>query len=406
MQLSRAPIAGERRTEAGGPHLERPIYLDSMATTRLVPEAREAILPWLDACYGNASSGTHSYGWLAAEAVENAREAVAALLAVRPGRVFFTSGASEANNMVVKGVATAFGPERTHVITSAIEHQSVLEACNAIERMGARITRLPASRDGFVDPDRLRAALRSDTRLVSIMAANNEVGSIQPVAELGAITRGGGALFHVDAAQAVAKCDLELEAWGIDFLSISAHKLHGPQGVGALYAGPREPLGGLPALICGGGQERGRRSGTLPVALLAGFGAAARVATERWRTDAVAVQGMADLFWRELCVRIDRVDLNGPPNARLPGCLNFRISGVPADSLLAAAPELALSSASACISLHGERSHVLVALGLSPRCQAETVRLGISRFNTPVELQFAAELLATRAEFVRSRQAA
>jgi cysteine desulfurase len=380
--------------QIGASDTSRPIYLDNLATTPLAPEAREAMLPWLDEGYGNPSSSTHALGWAAADAVEEARELVAALMGVNSSScVTFTSGATESNNTVIKGAFDAFSRSSMHIVTTAIEHPSVLEPCRFISERGASVSVLQPDSDGIVDPEKVQRSMRPNTRLITVMAANNEVGTLQPLSAIGEIARSHGALFHVDAAQAVAKVELDIDRLGIDFLSVSAHKLYGPKGVGALYARPGAIREGLPPLLHGGGQELDRRAGTPPVAQISGFGAAARVAAASWRRDAQRVRGLRDLLWEELASNLSRLHLNGSTVHRLPGCLNVSVDKVPADVLISTLPGLALSSGSACSSHHAGGSHVLRALGLPRDRERGAVRIGLGRFTTEDEVRVAARMI-------------
>jgi cysteine desulfurase len=401
MSALASPTGAAERSPAAFPHgAEVPIYLDNLATTRLAPEARAAMIPWLDECYGNAASSTHAYGWAAADAVEQARDDVARLLGVRmSSKVVFTSGATESNNTVLKGVYEAFRQQDVHVITTAIEHPSILAPCEAIARKGASITLVRPGRDGVVDPEEIRRAIRPTTRLISVMAANNEVGTVQPIDEIGRLARSRDVLFHVDAAQAVAKIDVDIATCCIDFLSVSAHKLHGPQGIGALYMAAE----GLPALLDGGGQELDRRAGTLPIAQVVGFGAAATVAEQRWRRDALHARALSTALWQRLCASTDGVSLNGCPSRRLPGCLNLSVDSVDAGALLTALPGLALSTGSACSS-HSGGSHVLRAMRLPAERQRSALRIGIARFTTLDEVVAAADMIADAIVGIRARR--
>jgi cysteine desulfurase len=378
-----------------------PIYLDNLATTRLAPEVRDAMLPWLDEGYGNASSSTHWFGWAALDAVDQARDEVADLLGVHSSQIVFTSGATESNNTVIKGIYEAFAGSSTHVVTTAIEHPSVLVPCEFIAGRGASVTFVLPGADGIVDPDEIVRAIRPDTRLVTVMAANNEIGTLQPLMEIGHIARSRGILFHVDAAQAIAKTEVNIDEAGIDFLSLSGHKFHGPKGIGALYLAPDVVPGGLPALLHGGGQEGGRRAGTLPVAQIVGLGVAARIAIPRWRDDARRARELTAMIWERLTSNIDGVLLNGSRQRRLPNCLNLSADDVSADALIAAAPELALSSGSACSSQHGGGSHVLAALGVSPACQRSAFRLCVSRYTTAEDIETAAAILIDAVQRIR-----
>ncbi len=372
----------------------RPIYLDNLATTRIDPRVLAEMLPWLDERYGNASSTTHPFGWEAANAVEAAREDVADLLGVdHSSDIFFTSGATESNNTILQGMAQEPGMARPHLVTTAIEHPSILAACGAWNGRGVDTTLVKPDREGIVAAESIARALRPATRLVSVMLANNEVGSIQPIEEILRITRAHGVPLHVDAAQGFGKTAPAVGALGVDFASVSSHKIYGPKGVGAFYV-RRNPLRRkLTPLLHGGGQESGMRSGTLPVAQIVGFGAAARLAAAEWRADAEHAAALRSLLWRRLEEEIPEIHLNGSADRRLPGCLNFSVEGVLADAVISSTPELALSSGSACSSHHGGGSHVLRAMGLDPVRRQSALRIGIGRFNTRGEIERAGALL-------------
>ena len=379
------------------------IYLDNLATTPTAPEVRGAMLPWLDQQYGNAASATHGLGWAAAEAVEVARDEVARLIGARASpEVIFTSGATESNNTVLKGIVDAHLGAPVHVVTTAIEHSSVLAPSEALGARGARVTRVGAGRDGRVDVDAIVAALRPDTRLASVMLANNEVGTLQPIGAIAEALRERGVLLHVDGAQAVGKVEVDVQALGIDVLSVSAHKLYGPKGVGALYVRADALPDGLPPLLHGGGQEFGQRAGTLAVAQIVGFGVAAALARERWRDDAAHLGELTAGLWSHLRAELgDDVRLNGSSERRLPGCVNFSIDGVNADALLAATPRLALSTGSACSS-HQAGSHVLRAMGLGRARERSAIRVGVGRYNTAAELALAGTMLVEAARGLRA----
>lgn len=393
---------------AGPPRARRrlvsePIYLDCLASTRVDPEVLEAMLPWFGERMGNASSSTHSYGWQAADAVERAREQVAELIgADRGAEIVFTSGATESNNTVIQGVAqSAFGLG-AHVIASSIEHPSVLSPCAAIDPRVISVTLVKPTPDGLIEPERVADALTPDTSLITVMVANNEIGTLQPVADIANIARGAEVLIHVDAAQALGKMEIDVQRLGVDLLSLSAHKFSGPQGIGALYVRGETPTTGLPALLHGGGQQQGRRGGTIPVALAVGLGAAASLAMARWREDARRMTHLGSRLLDRLHAEVPDICVNCAKAARLPGCLNFSIPGVLADSLIAATPGLAFSSGSACSSHHGGGSHVLAALGLSQSQRDGSVRVGIGRENTAQEIDTAADLLIGAVRRLRS----
>jgi cysteine desulfurase len=378
------------------------IYLDNLATTPPAPEVLDAMRPWLEQHYGNPASSTHEFGWNAAEAVEAARNEVARLIGARAGpEVVFTSGATESNNTIIKGIADAHAPAPVHVVTTAIEHSSVLAPSEVIARRGAAVTLVDPGGDGVVDVDAVVGALSPETRLVSVMFANNEVGTIQPISEIAAAVHEHGILLHVDAAQAVGKTDVDVEEFGIDVMSISAHKLHGPMGVGAMYIRDDALPQGLPPLLHGCGQEVGRRAGTPPVAQIVGFGAAAAVARAHWREHATRVGNLTSHLWNHLRAELSGVQLNGSLEDRLPGCLNISVAGVDSDTLIAATPGLALSTGSACGSRQGG-SHVLRAMGLSRARERSAIRVGIGRYNTPAEVMTAGTMLVDAVRRIRA----
>lgn len=374
--------------------MSNPIYLDSLATTPLAPEALDAMLPWLREAFGNASSTTHTFGWEASEAVEVAREQLADLVGARqPGEIIFTSGATESNNTVIQGLCELVRNPNAHIVTTAIEHTSILASCRAIAGRGAEVTVVAPGHDGVVTPESVTRALRPSTRLVTVMVANNEIGTIQPVERIAAIARERGILSHVDASQAVGKIPVDLDGLGVDMGSISAHKFYGPKGVGALYLRAGSCAEGLSPLLYGGGQEGGRRAGTLAVPLIVGLGEAARVARERLVADQASVTALRDAFWALLSRRLTGLRQNGSTTSRLPGCLNFSVAGVRADALIARAPEIAVSSGSACSSGKGMGSHVLQAIGVPRDQQQGTIRVGLSRYTTIEEIRAAAHVL-------------
>ncbi len=374
-----------------------PVYLDYQATTPTDRRVVEAMLPWFTEKFGNPGSITHAYGREAAAAVETARAELAALIGAEPREIVFTSGATEANNLAIKGAAHFHREHgRDHVVTVATEHKCVLESCLALEREGFRRTVLPVDSQGIVDMAALAAAIDERTAVVSVMAANNEIGVLQPIAEIGALCRERGALFHSDAAQAVGKVPVDVEAMKIDLLSISGHKLYGPKGIGALYV-RRRPRARLAPLFDGGGQERGLRSGTLPTPLCVGLGATARIARAEMADEARRLLALRRRFLTGILARLPEVRLNGDPVRRLPGNLNLSFPGVPAPALMEACPGLALSTGSACSAAEIEPSYVLRALGLGEAVAGTTLRIGLGRYTTEADVDFAVDTLAAAA---------
>jgi cysteine desulfurase len=373
----------------------RPIYLDHHATTPCDPRVLAAMRPWWEENFANPGSVEHVMGRAAEEAVEAAREQVAELIGADAKEVVFTSGATESNNIAIKGAARfsgTAGPRR--VIALVTEHKCVLESVRDLAAEGFEPVLLPVQPDGLLDLDVLRAALETPTLLVSIMAVNNEIGVIQDLAAVGALVKEAGAAFHVDAAQAAGRIPLDVEAIHADLLSLSAHKMYGPKGVGALYV-RRRPRMRLAPLFSGGGQERGLRSGTLPAPLIVGLGEAARIATAEGLLDSGRIGGQRELLWRALSARVPGLRINGHAEHRVAGNLNITFpGGVDAQAIMAAAPELCVSTGSACTSASIEPSHVLRAIGLDDATARATLRLGLGRFTSPAEAERAAGLLA------------
>ncbi|MFN9373049.1 MAG: cysteine desulfurase family protein [Planctomycetaceae bacterium] len=381
-----------------------PLYLDSHATTLLDPRVREAMWPWLLVpC--NASSTSHRYGWRAAEGVERARQQVARLLNCEPHELIFTSGATEANNLALKGILQAPRAKGWGLVTSLVEHRAILDPARRLARRGTEVVFVPVTRQGAIDLDRFRDSLTPQTRLVSLILANNEVGTINPIAEAGAICRERGIWLHCDAAQAVGKIPLDLRQLPVDLLSLSAHKLHGPQGVGALYVRRSEPRLPLEPLFEGGGQEYRLRPGTLPVPLIVGLGAACEACGEDLPAEGLRLAHLRDRLWQGLTERLEGIHRNGDPRHSLPGNLNVSFEGVPGDRLLAAMTEIAVSSGSACSSADPEPSHVLRAMGVPERLALATLRFGLSRFNTAEEIDFASYWVARVVNQLRSQPA-
>jgi len=376
------------------------IYLDNQATTPTDPRVVEAMLPFFTERFGNPASTAHAFGWDAEEAVEQAREQLAALIGASPREVVFTSGATESNNLAIKGAARFHRERRPHAVTLASEHKCVLESVRQLEREGHPIDILPVGPDGLVDLDHLAEAVTEETAVVSVMAVNNEIGVIQPVAEVAAICREKGAYFHCDAAQAVGKLPFDVAALGIDLLSISGHKFYGPKGIGALYV-RRRPRVRLEPLIDGGGQERGLRSGTLPTPLCVGLGAAAAIAAAEMASESARISALKTRLLEGIRGRLSGVALNGHATLRIAGNLNLAFEGVDAEALMRAMPGLAVSSGSACTSTAVEPSYVLRALGLPEARARSSIRLAVGRFNTEAEIDAAVEELAAQVARLR-----
>jgi cysteine desulfurase len=373
-----------------------PIYLDNLATTRTDPRVVDAMAAWFDRDYGNAASRTHVFGWRAEAAVESARERVAAAIGASPREIVFTSGATESDNLALLGALRALRRAERHAVTVETEHRAVLDPLRALEEEGVRVTRLRVDPQGLLDPAEVARAIGDDTALVSVMAANNEIGVLQPIAEIGRLCRERGVLFHCDAAQALGKLALDVEALGVDLASFSGHKLYGPKGVGALYVRERRPRVKLQPLVHGGGHERGLRSGTLPVPLVVGFGRAVELAGEGLRSESDRVAGLRDRLWARLAAELPGIVRNGDPARCLPGVLSVSFEGVDGPSLLVdLSADLAVSSGAACSSASPEPSHVLAALGRPPALAAATVRFGIGRFNRAEEIERAADCVVT-----------
>ena len=379
-----------------------PVYLDHHATTPVDPRVLEAMLPYFGPRFGNAASRSHRFGWEAEKAVEHARRRIAELAGAAPREIVFTSGATESINLALKGAMEACRGCGNHLITMATEHRAVLDTARRLERSGCELTVLPCGSDGLLDLDLLQRAIRPETVLVSIMHANNEIGVVQPVSAIGAICRSRGVLFHCDAAQSFGKIPLNVADDQIDLLSLSAHKLYGPKGVGALLI--RRQRGAVPitAQMDGGGHEFGFRSGTLNVPGIVGFGEACAIAAAEMPDEAEIARALRERLWRQLASALDRIRINGSMEHRLPGNLNISFAGIDAEALLMSLPEMALSTGSACSSASVEPSHVLRALGLTPAEARSSVRFGIGRFNTQEEIDYAATRIIAAVNNLRS----
>ncbi len=372
-----------------GQDVKLPIYLDNHATTPLDPRVVDEMLPYFKEKFGNAASRSHQFGWEAEAAVEKAREQVAELIGATAKEIVFTSGATESDNLAIKGVAEAYRDKGDHIVTCATEHKAVLDSCKHLEKAGYRVTYLPVSKDGLIDLDDLKRALDDQTILVSIMFANNEIGVLQPIAEIGAICRERGILFHTDAVQAIGKVPVNVEEQNIDLASITAHKLHGPKGIGALYVRRKNPRVELAAMIDGGGHERGMRSGTLNVPGIVGLGKACEICREVLAVEAARLRTLRDRLKDKIFAGLDEVHVNGSMEHRLPGNLNLSFANVEAEPLLMGINDVAVSTGSACSSAAIEPSHVLKALGAGDLTHG-SIRFGIGRFNTQAEIDYVA----------------
>jgi len=375
--------SGEISTESLG----RPIYLDAQATTPVDPRVLDAMLPYMTNQYGNPHSKTHAYGWETEKAVEEARKHIADLIGANAKDIVFTSGATESNNMSIKGIARFFKGKKKHIITTQTEHKCVLDSCRVLQDEGFEVTYLPVNEQGVIDLKQFEEAIRPDTCLVSIMAVNNEIGTIQPIKEIGAIVKKHkGVYFHTDAAQAVGKIPMNVDEMGIDLMSISGHKVYGPKGVGACYV-RRRPRVRLEPLISGGGQERGLRSGTVAAPLAVGFGEACRIAKKEMSYDHDYIKRLSDRLHHGITSQCEHITRNGDPNG-YAGCLNLSFAYIEGESMLMAMKDIALSSGSACTSASLEPSYVLRALGAEDDMAHSSIRFGIGRFTTEKEIDF------------------
>jgi len=366
-----------------------PIYLDNHSTTPMDPRVLEAMLPYFVEKFGNSASRNHAFGWEAEEAVENARKQIARLIHADPKELVFTSGATESDNLALKGVVEMYREKGDHVITSMTEHRAVLDTAKALEtKRGIKVTYLPVDKTGMVSPDDVRNAITDKTVLISIMLANNEIGTINPIKEIGRIAKEKGILFHCDATQGVGKIPVDVQEMGIDLMSFTAHKIYGPKGVGALYVRKKGPRVRIAPIIDGGGHERGMRSGTLPVPLIVGFGKACELCEQEMAAESVRLATMRDRLQAGIMNTLDEVYLNGHPTQRLPHNLNISFAYVEGESLLMGVKEIALSSGSACTSATLEPSYVLRALGVGSDLAHSSIRFGLGRFNTDEEVEY------------------
>ena len=379
--------------------MDLPIYMDGHATTRVDPRVVEAMLPFFTDDYGNAASRQHRFGWRARDAVSAARASVAKLIGATARELIFTSGATESNNLALKGVAEASRDRGNHLVTVETEHRAVLDPCARLARQGLRVSHLPVRADGLVTPASLEAAIGPETVLVSIMLANNETGVVQPIADLARVARSRGVPLHTDAAQAAGFVPVDVEAAGVDLLSLTAHKLYGPKGVGALFV--RRGVD-VAAMMDGGGHEAGLRSGTVNVPAIVGFGRAAALCRDDMAGEAVRLRGLRDRLWEKLRRSLSGVTVNGSMTARLPHNLNVSIEGVNGEQLLTGLSDVAVSSGAACTSIRHESSHVLRALGVDDALARASIRFGLGRFNTQAEVDHVADRLCALVERLRA----
>ncbi len=370
-----------------------PIYMDNQATTPVDPRVVEAMVPYLGEVYGNAASRNHAFGWAAEEAVDQGRSQIAELVGARPKEIIFTSGATESDNLAIKGVVEFYADKGNHIITAVTEHKAVLDTCKALERSNAaEVTYLPVDQYGRVDPDDVKNAIREKTILISLMYANNEIGTLHPIRAIGKLAKERGVLFHSDATQGVGKVPVNVDADGIDLMSMSAHKIYGPKGCGALYVRSRGPRVRLRAQVDGGGHERGMRSGTLNVAGIVGFGKACELCGQGLEGEAGRLLTLRQRLYDGLTSNLDELYLNGHPTERIPGNLNVSFSYVEGESfLMGLNREIALSSGSACTSASLEPSYVLKALGVGEELAHTSIRFGLGRFNTEEEVDYVVE---------------
>lgn len=368
--------------------LKLPIYMDNNSTTRTDPRVVEAMIPFFTEKYGNSASRNHSYGWDAEEAVDSAREQVASIINASSKEIIFTSGATEANNLAIKGVASMYRKKGNHFISTITEHKAVIDPLKRIERDGCKVTFLNVDKNGMISLQELEQAITNDTVLVTLMAGNNEIGTLHPLKEIGKICKAKGVLFHTDATQAVGKIPVDVEEMGIDLLSLSGHKMYGPKGIGALYVRRKDPRVRLDAMMDGGGHERGMRSGTLPVPMIVGLGMAAEIARKEMSAESHRLLQLRNRLHAGITSKLEDVYLNGHPEFRLPGNLNLSFAFVEGEGLMMGIKDIAVSSGSACTSASLEPSYVLKALGLGDELAHSSIRFGLGRFTTEEEIDF------------------
>jgi cysteine desulfurase len=383
-------------------NINLPIFMDYHSTTPVDPRVLEEMIPYFTQKFGNAASRSHAFGWAAEEAVDYARERVGKLInASSEKEIVFTSGATESNNVAIKGVAEFYQDKGNHIITTVIEHKAVLDTCKRLEKEGFTVTYLPVAKDGRVDPAAVEAAITDKTILVSVMLANNEIGTVQPLEAIGKITREKGVLLHTDAVQGVGKVDFDVQKMNVDLASITAHKMYGPKGVGALYVRRSKPRVRLVAQMDGGGHERGMRSGTLNVPSIVGFGKAADIMLNEGKAEGVKLLALRERLRTKLQSRLEETFVNGSMEHRLPGNLNISFAFVEGEAMMMAIKDVAVSSGSACTSASLEPSYVLRALGVGDELAHSSIRFGLGRFNTEEEVDYVAELVIKKVEHLR-----
>ena len=400
-EVTTFPQAKANQQPTNGQGVKLPVYMDNHATTPVDPRVLEEMMPYFTDQFGNAASRNHSFGWAGEAAVETARERIAKLIGATSKEIIFTSGATESDNLAIKGVAEMYREKGNHIITAVTEHKAVLDTCKRLEKYGFRVTYMPVQKDGLVDLDDLKHALDDKTILVTIMAANNEIGVLQPIAEIGRLCHEKGVIFHTDATQAVGKVPMDVIQQNLDLVSISAHKMYGPKGVGALYVRRKNPRVQISPIIDGGGHERGMRSGTLNVPGIAGLGKACAICHQDMPQESCRMAGLRNRLRDKIMSSLDEVYINGSTEHRLPGNLNISFAYVEGESLLMGINDIAVSSGSACTSATLEPSYVLKALGTGDDLAHSSIRFGLGRFNTEAEVDYVAERVTETVERLR-----
>ncbi|MEZ6139430.1 MAG: IscS subfamily cysteine desulfurase [Zavarzinella sp.] len=381
--------------------LRLPIYMDNNSTTRTDPRVVEAMLPYFTEHYGNAASRSHPFGWQAESAVDEARDQIASIIGATGKEIIFTSGATESNNLAIKGVAQMYKKRGNHIITVVTEHKAVLDPCKRLEKEGFDVTYLPVDAYGRITAEQVEQAITDKTILVTVMAANNEIGTVQPIAEIGKVCKAKGVLFHTDAVQAIGKIPIDVQAMGIDLLSLTGHKIYGPKGIGALYVRKKDPRVRLEPMIDGGGHERGMRSGTLPVAQIVGLGVACKLAEMEMPTESKRLLELRERLRAGIMDQLPESYLNGHPTERLPGNANISFAYVEGEGLMMGIKDVAVSSGSACTSASLEPSYVLRALGVGDELAHSSIRFGLGRFTTVAEVDFVVDLVVREVNRLR-----